>query len=79
MARRLNARVVRAGEQLMVVLPSRTVRAIGLQAGDVVELTTGDGAIIIRRALSLSELVRLITPKNRHDEICWRTTKREAW
>ena len=83
MAMRLIARVVRTDEQLAVLLPSRAVRAIGVRAGDVVELTASNGAIIIRRArrsLSLRELVRRITPENRHDEIRWSpNTDREAW
>jgi len=74
---------VRVNERLAVCLPSRTVRALGLVAGDVVEVTVKDGAMMIRRArrsLSLRELVRRITPKNRHDEIrCSPNTGREAW
>src|SRR5258707_678491 len=71
---RLTSRVVRAGKQLAVLLPTHAVRAIGVQAGDAVEVTPYDGAIVIRRAsrpLSLRDLVRRITPENRHDEIRW--------
>lgn len=83
MAKRLTARVVRAGDQLVVVLPRRAVRAIGVRPGDVVEVTASDGAIMIRpirRSLSLRELVRRITPENRHGEFSWSPDAgREGW
>lgn len=83
MAKRLTGRVVRLDEQLAILLPRRTVRALGLRAGDLVEASASEGAIIIRptrRSVSLRELVSRITPENRHEEIRWSSnTGREAW
>lgn len=83
MAMRLTGRVVRADDQLAVVLSSRALRAIGLRVGDMVEVTASDGAIVIRpirRSLSLRELVRRITPENPHSEFNWSpNTGREGW
>jgi antitoxin MazE len=46
-----------------------------LVEGDTVHVSVDNGTIVIRPSrprYSLDELVRRITPKNRHDEIDWR-------
>jgi antitoxin MazE len=48
--------------------------AVQLDEGDTVQVLVDNGAIVIRPSrprYSLDELVRRITPKNRHDESDW--------
>src|SRR5439155_16795377 len=68
------ARVVRANHRLAVLLPRSAVQALGIGAGDSVEVTAINSAVVIRRdrrSLSLNALVRRITQQNRHSEIRW--------
>jgi antitoxin MazE len=47
---------------------------VQLDEGDTVQVSVDNGAIVIRPSrphYSLDELVRRITPKNRHDEADW--------
>ena len=62
------------GNSLGLRLPKAVAREAQLGEGDTVDVTVDDGAIVIRPSrprYSLDELVRRITPKNRHDETAW--------
>jgi antitoxin MazE len=62
------------GNSLGVRLPRSVARELQLDDGDTVQLTVDNGAIVIRPSrprYSLDDLVRRITPKNRHDESGW--------
>lgn len=62
------------GNSLGVRLPKAVAREVRLDEGDTVEVSVDNGAIVIRPGrprYSLDELVRGITPKNRHDESDW--------
>jgi antitoxin MazE len=62
------------GNSLGVRLPKSVAREAHLGDGDTVQVSVDNGAIVIRPSrprYSLDELVRRITPKNRHDEIEW--------
>lgn len=62
------------GNSLGLRLPKSVAREVHLDEGDTVQVSVDNGAIVIRpsrRRYSLDELVRRITPKNRHDESDW--------
>lgn len=62
------------GNSLGLRLPKSVAREVQLDAGDTVQVSVDNGTIVIRpsrRRYSLNELVRRITPKNRHDESDW--------
>lgn len=62
------------GNSLGVRLPKSVAREVHLGDGDTVQVSVDNGAIVIRPSRprhSLEELVRRITPKNRHDETDW--------
>ena len=59
------------GNSLWRRVPKSVAREVQLDEGDTVQVSVGNGAIVIRPSrsrYSLDELVRRITPKNRHDE-----------
>ena len=63
------------GNSLGLRLPKAVARAAQLDDGDTVDVSMDNGAIVIRSTrprYSLDELVRRITPQNRHDETAWR-------
>jgi antitoxin MazE len=62
------------GNSLGLRLPRSVAREVQLDEGDTVQMSVDNGTIVIRpsrRRYSLEELVRRITPKNRHDESDW--------
>jgi antitoxin MazE len=62
------------GNSLGLRLPKSIAREVQLDEGDTVQVSVDNGAIVIRPSrprYSLDELVRRITPKNRHDESDW--------
>jgi antitoxin MazE len=62
------------GNSLGLRLPKSVAREAQLDEGDTVQVSVDNGAIVIRPSrprYSLDELVRRITPKNRHDESEW--------
>ena len=62
------------GNSLGLRLPKSVAREAQLDVGDTVDVSVDNGAIVIRPnrpRYSLKELVRRITPKNRHDESEW--------
>jgi antitoxin MazE len=62
------------GNSLGLRLPKSVAREAQLDDGDAVDVSVANGAIVIRPSrprYSLHELVRRITPKNRHDESDW--------
>ena len=71
------------GNSLGLRLPKSVAREVQLNAGDTVQVSVDEGTIVIRPTrprYSLDDLVRRITPKNRHDESDWGGTfGNEAW
>ena len=62
------------GNSLGLRLPKSIAREVQLDEGDIVQLSVDHGTIVIRPSrprYSLDELVRRITPKNRHGESDW--------
>lgn len=62
------------GNSLGLRLPRAIAREVQLDEGDTVQVSVDNGAIVIRPSrprCSLDELVRRITPKNRHAESDW--------
>jgi antitoxin MazE len=62
------------GNSLGLRLPKSIAREVQLDAGDTVQVSVDNGAIVIRPSrprYTLDELVRRITSKNRHDESAW--------
>jgi antitoxin MazE len=65
----------RWGNSLAVRIPKPVAEAAKLRAGDALVVEVEDsGAVKIRKPINeptLAELVRGITPENRHTETCW--------
>ena len=64
------------GNSLGLRLPKSVAREAHLDEGDMVQVSVDNGTIVIRPSrprYSLDDLVRRITPKNRHDESDWGT------
>jgi antitoxin MazE len=62
------------GNSLGLRLPKSIAREVDLDEGDTVQVSVDNGAIVIRPSrprYSLDELVRRITPKNRHHVSDW--------
>ncbi len=62
------------GNSLGLRLPKSVAREVQLDEGDTVQVSVDNGTIVIRPSrprYSLDELVRRITPKNRHGESDW--------
>ena len=69
------------GKSLGLRLPKSIAQEARLDEGDTVDVSVDNGAIVIRASrsrYSLDELVRRITPKNRHDESDWRQNTSRA-
>jgi antitoxin MazE len=66
--------VSRWGNSLGLRLPKSVAQEAQLGEGDTVDVSVDNGSIVIRPSrprYSLDELVRRITPKNRHAETDW--------
>jgi len=76
-------RVARWGTSLGIRIPKPLQEAAHLEPGDQVELELDDGAIVVRRANGkprLKDMVKAITPENRHAETDWGTVRgKEIW
>ena len=62
------------GNSLALRLPKSVAREARVDEGDTVDVSVDNGAIVIRPSrprYALDELVRRITPKNRHGETDW--------
>jgi len=75
--------VVRWGNSLGLRLPKSVAQEAQLGEGDSVDVSVDNGAIVIklsRPRYSLEELVKRITPRNRHGESDWGApVGHEAW
>lgn len=64
--------IAKWGNSLGLRLPKSVALEAQVDAGDRVDVSVKNGAIVIRpsrRSYSLEQLVAKITPQNRHDEI----------
>lgn len=62
------------GNSLGLRIPRSIAREMQIDEGDTVQLSVDDGTIVIRASrprYTLDELVRRITPKNRHGKSDW--------
>ena len=79
----MRTRISKWGNSLAIRLPKPFAEELGLGEGAEVEITVRDGRMIImgaNREYLLEELVRGITPENRHRESDWgRPRGREVW
>ena len=75
--------LARWGNSLGLRLPKSIAIEARLDAGDTVEVSVRNGAIVIRPSrptYSLDQLVARITPRNRHSESDWgASVGDEAW
>ncbi len=75
--------IAKWGNSLGLRLPKAVAREAQVEAGDAVDVSVKNGAIIIRRSrptYSLAALVGQITPRNCHDATDWgERVGREAW
>lgn len=75
--------VARWGNSLGLRLPKSVAQEAQLGEGDSVDVSVDNGAIVIklsRPRYSLEELVKRITPRNRHGESDWGApVGHEAW
>ena len=69
----MDATVVKWGNSLAVRIPQNLAKAIHLAEGSAIDLGIVDGTLVmkprIRKRHSLDELVKGITPENRHAEM----------
>lgn len=79
----ITTQVSKWGNSLGVRLPKSVARAAGVDAGDTVEVSVDDGAIVVKpsvRRYSLDELVRRVNKRNRPGETDWgKRQGREVW
>ena len=79
----ITTQVSRWGNSLGLRLPKSVAQEAQLDEGDHVDVSVDNGVIVIRPSrprYSLDELVRRITPKNRHGENDWGTPAgHEVW
>ncbi len=67
----MRARIQKWGNSLAIRIPQPMAEDIGLDLQSDVEISVHDGSLILapaRRQYRLEELVKGITPENRHDE-----------
>jgi antitoxin MazE len=79
----MRTQVGKWGNSLAVRIPRGYVQEMKLKEGMDLDVSFADGELILRpiaRAYSLDELVRGITPENRHDETDWgESVGKESW
>jgi len=79
----MRTRISKWGNSLAIRLPKPFMEELGLGEGAEVEISVRDGQLIMTaagREYMLEELVRGITPQNRHQESDWGRPKgREVW
>jgi antitoxin MazE len=67
----MKAKVQKWGNSLAVRIPKPVALEVGLRAEADVEMSVQQGSLVLaptRREYTLEELVKGITPKNRHEE-----------
>ena len=67
----MRAKVQKWGNSLAVRIPKPVALEVGLRADADVEMSVQQGSLVLaptRREYSLEELVKGITPQNRHEE-----------
>jgi len=70
----MTTRVATWGNSLALRLPRTVAAEAELRDGDAVDVTVEHGAIVVRpaaRRYSIEDLVKGITPRNRHKETDW--------
>jgi len=79
----MRIRVKKWGNSLALRIPTAVARSAKLGEGSELELALVRGRLVmapLRTFYSLDELVRRITPRNRHDETDWDgPLGRESW
>jgi len=79
----MTTQIAKWGNSLGLRLPRAVAQQAQVAAGDKVEVSVRNGAIVIRPSrpiYSLRALVSKVTPKNRHSETDWaKPAGREAW
>jgi antitoxin MazE len=80
----MKTQVAKWGNSLAIRLPKPVAEAAKLRSGDPLEVDAeGPGRVRLRkpkRRPTLEELVRAITPENRHEEIDWgEPVGKELW
>ena len=80
----MNMHVRRWGNSAAVRIPAATLEAAGLKPDDPVEVREENGRIVIEKVQrpkkNLQELIKGITPENRHEETDWgNPVGREFW
>ena len=79
----MNGMIQKWGNSLALRIPKPLADQMHLAEGDSVELRVGSRGLTVRPArpsYRLSDLVRKITPANRHEETPWgRAVGREVW
>ncbi|MGE3405104.1 MAG: AbrB/MazE/SpoVT family DNA-binding domain-containing protein [Vicinamibacterales bacterium] len=79
----MTTQLARWGNSLAFRLPKSVAMETKLAEGDSVEVSVKDGAIVltpVARRLTIEELVKGITPENRHPEVDWGPpVGREEW
>ena len=75
--------IAKWGNSLGVRLPKSVALEADIDEGDTVDVSVKSGAIVIRPSrptYSLNQLVRKITPRNRHGETDWgEAVGHETW
>jgi antitoxin MazE len=75
--------IAKWGNSLGVRLPKAVALEAAIDAGDTVDVSVKNGAIVIRPSrpsYSLDQLVGRITPRNRHGETNWgEAVGQETW
>ena len=80
----MKTQLAKWGNSLAVRIPRNVAEAARLRQGDILEFTVSrTGTVRIRRKRSgpsLAQLIRGITPRNRHGEIDWgKPVGNETW
>jgi len=78
------ATVRKWGNSLGIRIPHELAADVGLSEGKQVTLEKNDGALTVRAVkrprYSLKELLKDVTPKNKHEEIDWGSPQgKEVW
>ena len=75
--------ITKWGNSLAVRIPKPAAETAKLKQGDEIEVVASPGKVELRslhKKPTLAELVRKITPENRHDETDWgQAVGREVW
>jgi antitoxin MazE len=80
----MNTTVQKWGNSLAVRLPSSLAKDVHMQQGSVVEIAIVEGKMVLKskgqRKYSLPQLLKGVTPSNRHPEQNWgKVIGQETW